>query len=272
MPGSRFWVCALNALQNSMMLRPRCPRAGPIGGDGLALPAGTCNLIIPTIFLAMPYPSVTGAGEPSDLLDLGIFELDRGRPAEDRHGDLDPRLLLVDLLDDAVERGERPVGDAHLLADLEGNRRLGPFDPLLDLAHDARRLGLADRRGPAAAAEKAGDLGGVLDEMPGLVVEIHLDQDVAWEELALGADLGAALDLDDLLGRHEDLLEAFAQALLLGLLTDRRRHLLLEAGIDVDHIPAARHPRCSSPRSPARRSAAPRRTTSDRPRRRTPRR
>src|SRR5437588_54198 len=171
MPGSRFCVWALNALQNSMMLRPRCPRAGPIGGDGLALPAGTCNLIIPTIFLAMPYPSVTGAGEPSDLLDLGIFELDRGRPAEDRHGDLDPRLHL-----------------------------------------------------------------------------------------------------DDLLGRHEDLLEAFAQALLLGLLTDRRRHLLLEAGIDVDHIPAARHPRCSSPRSPARRSAAPRRTTSDRPRRRTPRR
>src|SRR5471030_505501 len=53
MPGSIPWVCALNALQNSMMFRPRCPSAGPIGGDGFALPAGTCSLIKPMIFFAM---------------------------------------------------------------------------------------------------------------------------------------------------------------------------------------------------------------------------
>ncbi len=35
-PGSSFCVAALNALQNSMMLRPRCPSAGPTGGEGLA--------------------------------------------------------------------------------------------------------------------------------------------------------------------------------------------------------------------------------------------
>src|SRR6185436_1524989 len=52
-PGSIFWVWALNALQNSMMLRPRWPSAGPMGGDGFALPAGTCSLIKPTIFFAM---------------------------------------------------------------------------------------------------------------------------------------------------------------------------------------------------------------------------
>ena len=45
MPASRFCVEALNALQNSMMLTPRCPSAGPIGGDGLAWPAGTCSLM-----------------------------------------------------------------------------------------------------------------------------------------------------------------------------------------------------------------------------------
>ena len=50
MPFSIFWVCALNALQNSMMLRPRWPSAGPIGGDGLAAPAGTCNLRNPVTF------------------------------------------------------------------------------------------------------------------------------------------------------------------------------------------------------------------------------
>ena len=45
MPCSRFWVTALKALQNSMMLSPRWPSAGPIGGDGLAWPAGTCSLM-----------------------------------------------------------------------------------------------------------------------------------------------------------------------------------------------------------------------------------
>jgi hypothetical protein len=40
-PGSTFWVWALNALQNSMMFRPRWPSAGPMGGEGFALPAGT---------------------------------------------------------------------------------------------------------------------------------------------------------------------------------------------------------------------------------------
>src|SRR6516164_2090314 len=52
-PFSNFWVCALNALQNSMMLRPRWPSAGPIGGDGLAAPAGTCSLRYPATFFAM---------------------------------------------------------------------------------------------------------------------------------------------------------------------------------------------------------------------------
>src|SRR5262249_43163616 len=42
-PFSKFCVCALNALQNSMMLRPRWRRAGPIGGEGFAAPAGTCS-------------------------------------------------------------------------------------------------------------------------------------------------------------------------------------------------------------------------------------
>ncbi|MBS1162930.1 MAG: hypothetical protein H6R03_826 [Burkholderiaceae bacterium] len=52
-PGSTPCVWALNALQNSMMFRPRWPSAGPIGGEGLALPAGTCSLMKPTIFFAI---------------------------------------------------------------------------------------------------------------------------------------------------------------------------------------------------------------------------
>jgi hypothetical protein len=36
-----------------MMFSPRWPSAGPIGGAGLALPAGTCNLRDPVTFFAM---------------------------------------------------------------------------------------------------------------------------------------------------------------------------------------------------------------------------
>src|SRR5215510_4452195 len=40
---SLFWVRALNCLQNSIMLICACPRAGPTGGAGVALPASICN-------------------------------------------------------------------------------------------------------------------------------------------------------------------------------------------------------------------------------------
>ena len=44
-PCSSSCVRALNCLQNSMMLTPRWPSAGPTGGLGFALPAATCSLI-----------------------------------------------------------------------------------------------------------------------------------------------------------------------------------------------------------------------------------
>src|SRR5216683_673798 len=242
MPGSRFCVCALNALQNSMMLSPRWPSAGPIGGDGLALPAGTCSLIKPTTFFAMScpqfrvrgrgpgWPPATNDPNASNLFDLRILQLHRGGAAEDRNRDFEPGLLLIDLLDETIKRGERPIRNAHLLADLEGDRRFRPLDALLDLAHDARGFGFADRRrAQAASAEEAGDLRRVLDEVPSLVGEIHLDQHVTREELAFGIDLGATLDLDDFLGGNQDFLELAGESLLLGLLADRTRDLLLEA-------------------------------------------
>ena len=44
-PGSMPCVAALNSLTNAMMFSPRCPSAGPTGGDGFAFPAGICNLM-----------------------------------------------------------------------------------------------------------------------------------------------------------------------------------------------------------------------------------
>src|SRR4029079_1077408 len=46
-------VRELNALQNSMMLTPCWPSAGPTGGAGLAAPAGIWSLISVSTFLAI---------------------------------------------------------------------------------------------------------------------------------------------------------------------------------------------------------------------------
>ena len=43
-------ACALNCLQNSMMLTCAWPSAGPTGGAGVALPASICSFTYPVIF------------------------------------------------------------------------------------------------------------------------------------------------------------------------------------------------------------------------------
>src|ERR671918_223713 len=63
-------VWALNALQNSMMLTPCWPSAGPTGGAGFAAPAGICSLIIVRTFFAMRRARI----QRSDLLAEGADE------------------------------------------------------------------------------------------------------------------------------------------------------------------------------------------------------
>src|SRR4051794_19985666 len=41
-----------------MMLSPRCPSGGPMGGDGSPAPAGTCSFRYPVTFFAMRYSFV----------------------------------------------------------------------------------------------------------------------------------------------------------------------------------------------------------------------
>src|SRR5436190_5776748 len=173
----------------------------------------------------------------SQFLHLPHLELHAGRAAEDRDRDLEARARVVDLLDHAVERGERTLGDPHLLADLKGDRGLRPLDALLHLRHDAVGFRLGDRLGLVVGAEKARDLGRVLDEMVGLVSQVHLHQHVAGKKLALGVDLLSAAHLHDLLGRHHDLIEQMIEMTLLGLLADRLGDLALEVRVGLDDVP-----------------------------------
>src|SRR6185503_8167586 len=143
-----------------MMFRPRWPSAGPIGGLGLALPAGTCNLMNPTIFFAMYFSwwvqtdaeSMTARVLPGllRLFDLPEFEFDGRRPPENRHRHAQLRLVVVHVFDRAVEIGKRPFPDPHRLADLEQHLGLGLFHALLHLLQDVLHFLVADgRRLPA---------------------------------------------------------------------------------------------------------------------------
>src|SRR5690606_7805697 len=176
-----------------------------------------------------------------DLFDLSVFQFDRGRATEDRNFDLEARTLLVDILHGPIEGRVRTILNTDLLAHLEADRRFRTLDTLLDLTEDAISLIVRDRHRLAVGTEETGHLRGILDEVVSLVGQVRPHQHIAGEELALRINLAAATNLDDLLGRHEDLLEKMAQALLASLLLDRLRNLLLKIRICVDDVPTRRH-------------------------------
>src|SRR5205085_4404568 len=89
-------VCALNALQNSMMLMPCWPSAGPTGGAGVALPALHCSCTMAWTGFAIVLSRCA-----LDRLDLQEVELDRCREAEDADHDLHLAPLVLDLDDHA---------------------------------------------------------------------------------------------------------------------------------------------------------------------------
>src|SRR5438132_12233670 len=224
-------VWALNALQNSMMLTPRWPSAGPTGGLGFAAPAGTCSLISAMTFFM----------RASRLLHLHEVELHGGGAPEDADQHAQLPLVRLHLLDHAVEVLEGAVDHLHLLALLEEDLGLRLDRPLGHLLRDLAHLGLGDGRGRARigrAAEEAGHLGRRLDDVPGRVVELPGDDDVAGEELARRGLLLPLDQLDHLLRRHQDLAEQIRLAEPADALLERRLHLVLVAGVRVHHVPA----------------------------------
>src|SRR5947199_92334 len=111
-------VCALKALQNSMMLTPCWPSAGPTGGAGLAWPPGIWSLIsVRTFFAIGPFLV--------ELLHLVEAELDRNLALEDVDEHLELLLVGVDVDDLAVEVGERAGRHLHRLAERVLDRRAG---------------------------------------------------------------------------------------------------------------------------------------------------
>src|SRR4051794_21920575 len=102
-------VCALNALQNSMMLTPCWPSAGPTGGAGFACPPGICSLINVRTFLAISV----------QFLHLVERQLHGHLALEDVDENLQLLLVRIDVDDLAVEVRERAGGYLHRLAERE---------------------------------------------------------------------------------------------------------------------------------------------------------
>src|SRR5450830_628766 len=268
-PGSTPWVCALNALQNSMMFRPRRPSAGPIGGDGLALPAGTCSFTKPTIFFAMLYslrvkrhagqatstwlPGVDDSGfdaapsrvaqqpasrKNSGLFDLREFELDGGGTTEDRHRHADLALFVVHFFNRTIEVGERTFLDANQLADHKLDlvtRLVGAF---LHLADDLLDFFFRDRcRTVLRTTHKTSDLVGVLHQVPGFIVHHHLHQHIAGEKATLGGLALAILHFHHLFGGDQNATELVLHTGTIDSLGDVALDSLLHARIGMNNIP-----------------------------------
>src|SRR5271167_2320312 len=253
-----FWVCALKALQNSMILTPRWPSAGPTGGDGLAAPAGICSLIDPTTFLATlnSFPVYSSRdrrlrefdariGESivivSGLLYLHKVELDRSCAAEDRNENADLALLGLDFLDGAVEVLEGTVDDLDRLAHFEQHLGLGPERTLLHLLLDFLDLGHRDFGRIGGMPDEAGDFRRILYDVPGLVVEHHLHEDIAGEKFAAGDLARTALaEFLHALDRHQHLADLFFLVERADPLLEGGLGLVLVARVGVDDIPLHR--------------------------------
>src|SRR3954452_3970475 len=172
----------------------------------------------------------------SDLLDLVEADLDRRLAAEDRDEDLELRGVLVDLGDLAREVRERARDHLHRLADRELRLRR---DLLGDLAvQQPVDLGLGQRDGLVGGADEAGHAGGALDELPRVVVELHVHEDVTGHRALLDGRLLVVLHLGHRLGRDDDVAHGPALVQRLRAMLQVLLDLVLVSGVGVDDVPA----------------------------------
>src|ERR687897_2790750 len=188
---------------------------------------------------------VDGGRHLVDLLHLVETELHRNLALEDVHEDLELLGVRLDVDDLAVEVRERPGGYLHRLA--EGELHLGtrPFADRGARAEDAVDLRLRERDRLAGGADEPRHARRVFDDAPGVVVEVHVHEDVAREDALLGLHLLAVLRLDHLLGRDDDAAEAWALVHRVDPVLEVGLHLVLVAGVRVDDVPAE-HQRIAS--------------------------
>src|SRR6185312_8609274 len=138
-----------------------------------------------------------------DALHLEAVEFDWRLAAEHVDQHLELALSCVNLAYTAVKALERSVDDVDDLAQIE-------VDLVLRLLQTHTFLNLLDffgfdRGRVGAAAHETGDAGRIAHDVPGVLTQLHVHQDVALEDALLDDAALAVLDLDHLFLRHEDL-------------------------------------------------------------------
>jgi len=120
------WVLALNCLQNSIILIPLEPNAGPTGGDGFAAPPLICNLISPAISLAIiififvvKVESTVCNKNRLFLFYLCEAEFERSFPSENHYHYFEFFLFVMNFFNDAAESGKRTEYHFHVFAYIE---------------------------------------------------------------------------------------------------------------------------------------------------------
>src|SRR5579863_5651829 len=196
-------VRSLYSLQNAIMLTPWGPSAVPIGGAGLALPAGICSFTTALTRFAM---LVTTPQYQSRLNFLYLQEIQHHRrfSPEERHQNRDLVAVHVDIADSADKFGERAIDDAHTLTFCETNLGLWLLCLFRDLLQDRFHLVFMKRDGASARTYKAGNAGCITHHIPGLIAHHHLHQHVTGEDFTLDGAPLALFDLHLFLHRHDD--------------------------------------------------------------------
>ena len=132
--------------------------------------------------------------------------------------------------------------DPHHFARLEQHLGTRLLDPVLHLLHDLFDFLFGNRRRLVGrTTNKTGDFRRALDEMPRLVVHLHLDQHITREELPLGNALLARLQFDDFLDGNQHLTECILHSLALNTLDERALHAFFEPRVGMNDIPPLAH-------------------------------
>jgi hypothetical protein len=219
------------------------------------LPAGICSLMSVRTFLR--HRSACGAWRLLlsvlslvDLLDLVERELDRHLALEDVHEHLELLGVRVDVDDLAVEVGERAdvtftdsPSENSTCARVAGAPATPPAWRIRSTSAVESGEGLAPRRRRRSRRR-------ALDDRPGLVVQVHVDQDVpgAVRASRSGTFCPSFVSIT-CSGRNDDAAEPLLLVHRDDPVLEIGLHLVLVPGVGVDHVPVE-HLRSVSPYCP----------------------
>src|SRR5262249_34057276 len=150
-------------------------------------------------------------------------------------------LVGFDFFHDTVEIRKRTIHYLNVLPNRKENSGFRLDRPLLHLLSNRPNLLIADRRWISAPANETGHLCSFLTDMPGIVIDLHLNQDIAWEELSRRSLLLPLNELDDFFYRYQYLTKAVLLTKRFDSLLQSRLSLLFISRKGVNDVPLFRH-------------------------------